>query len=70
MLHCVGDDYPRDHDDIDSARDRVGHQFGQPLDTALGVSVVDNDVVTFLVPQLTQALLKTGPRRAIATLSP
>jgi hypothetical protein len=40
---------PGHHNDIDLTGDRVGHQFAQPLDTAVGETVLDDDVATFLI---------------------
>jgi hypothetical protein len=68
-LHRVGDDYAGNHDNIDLAGNRVSHQVAQPLDTAVCIPVLDDDVATFLVTQLTQALAEPRPRYAIAALS-
>jgi hypothetical protein len=69
MLCSIGDDHPGSQDDIDLAGYHVGHQFAQPLDTAIGVTVLDDDVATFLVAELAQSLLEAGlHRRSIAAL--
>jgi hypothetical protein len=68
MFYCIGDDRTGSNDDVDIAGDHVGHQFTQPLDTTVGVTVLDDDVATFVVTQLAQALLKAGPCRGIAAL--
>src|SRR4051812_10502541 len=69
MLHRIGDNRAGSNDYIDLARNHVGNQIAQPLDTAVGIPVLDDDVATFVVAQLAQALLEARLGcRAVAAL--
>jgi len=63
LLYRIGDDHPGSDDDIGLAGNRIGYQFAQALPTAGGVTVLDDDIATFRLAQLAQALLEARQRR-------
>ena len=56
MLDGQGGDYGRGHDDLNPERNQVGRERGEPLEPSLRISVLNHEIATLDVPEVTESL--------------